>query len=103
MEAVSGPERVFHGEMGDSVRIVEPGAVPCAGALNFVDEACSPESGEGKKMPAKSGHIVIQDFGKFNRYVFVFYCLLHIWWRRAESNRRPQVLCHRLYMLIHVY
>ena len=52
-EAVSGPEWVFHGEMGDSVRIVEPGAVPCAGALNFVDEACSPESGEGKKNARK--------------------------------------------------
>ncbi len=25
------------------------------------------------------------------------------WWRRRESNPRPQVLCHRLYMLIPVY
>jgi hypothetical protein len=26
-----------------------------------------------------------------------------IWWRRAESNRRPRILRHRLYMLIRVY
>src|SRR5690606_17606615 len=25
------------------------------------------------------------------------------WWRRRESNPRPQVLCLRLYMLIRVY
>jgi hypothetical protein len=25
------------------------------------------------------------------------------WWRRRESNPRPQALCHRIYMLIHVY
>ena len=26
-----------------------------------------------------------------------------IWWRRRESNPRPQVLCRRIYMLIPVY
>jgi hypothetical protein len=25
------------------------------------------------------------------------------WWRRRESNPRPQALCLRLYMLIRVY
>jgi len=29
--------------------------------------------------------------------------LPRIWWRRRESNPRPQVLCLRLYMLIRVY
>jgi len=26
-----------------------------------------------------------------------------VWWRRRESNPRPQVLRHRLYMLIHAF
>ena len=25
------------------------------------------------------------------------------WWRRRESNPRPQALCHQLYMRSHVY
>jgi len=31
------------------------------------------------------------------------WCQGRYWWRRRESNPRPQVLCHWLYMLIPVY
>jgi hypothetical protein len=29
--------------------------------------------------------------------------ILGVWWRRRESNPRPQALCHQLYMRSHVY
>lgn len=46
--------------------------------------------------------VVLNQYYEFvgNKKGHPFQGILYIWWRRRESNPRPQVLCHRLYMLI---